>query len=101
MGTGGLLPPPGVTKGLLVWRSQSPAVGKAAGQRDGGNSWGREKLCSGFVSRLLCWFPRAVGLDNAAVAQKVSALCCWPGRSLGAKPQRGASLSSHLCANAS
>lgn len=34
-------------------------------------------------------------------AQKVSALCCLPGRSLGAKPQHGASLCSHLCVNAS
>lgn len=55
---------------------------------------------------LRVWKPFAVlgpprwGLDNAAVRQKVSALCGLPGRSSGAKPQRGTSLSSHLCVNA-
>ena len=42
-----------------------------------------------------CW-----GLDNAAVGQKVSALCGLPRGSSGAKPQRGSSLSSHSCVNA-
>lgn len=64
------------------------------------NSRAQEKLCSEFVSHLLCWFPHAVGLDNAAVRQKVSALCDLPRRSSGAKLQHGTSLFSHLCVNA-
>lgn len=52
-----------------------------------------------FVNHLPCWFPHAVGLDNAAVRQKVSASCGLPWRSSGAKAQRGTSLSSHACVN--
>lgn len=64
------------------------------------NSRGQEKLCSGFVNHLFCLFSHAVGLDNAAVGQKVPALHELPRRGSGAKPQHGASLSSHLCVNA-
>lgn len=63
------------------------------------NSRGQEKLCSGFVNHLLCRFPHAVGLDNAAVGQKVSALCSLPWRSSGARPQHDARLSGHSCVN--
>lgn len=54
------------------------------------------RVCNPFVVLVPpCW-----GLDNAPVRQKVSALCGLPRRNSGAKPQCGASLSSHLCVNA-
>lgn len=73
-----LLPPaPGVSTGLASRGTKALQWGKAEVLME---QLGPGDAVLGVCEPLLCRFPHAVGLDNAAVRRKVSALCCLPRR---------------------